>query len=52
MLQHGLILNDPAMIPVNIVGLILNIVYLSVFYTYTKDKVLSCFLKLLFLSTT
>ncbi|XP_073970490.1 sugar transporter SWEET1-like [Rhodnius prolixus] len=38
MLQHGLILNDPAMIPVNIVGLILNIVYLSVFYTYTKDK--------------
>lgn len=38
MLQHGLILNDPAMIPVNIIGLVLNIIYLSVFYSYTKDK--------------
>ncbi|KAK9501833.1 hypothetical protein O3M35_012488 [Rhynocoris fuscipes] len=38
MLQHGLILNDPAMIPVNIFGFTLNIIYLSIYLLYSDDK--------------
>ncbi|KAE8573075.1 sugar transporter SWEET1 [Halyomorpha halys] len=38
MLQHGLILNDMAMIPVNIFAFVLNLIYLSIFYKYHDDK--------------
>ncbi|XP_075237337.1 sugar transporter SWEET1 [Lycorma delicatula] len=38
MLQHGLILNDPAMIPVNIFGFVLNFIYFLVYYSYSNER--------------
>lgn len=38
MLQHGIILNDPAMIPVNIFGIALNISYFICYYYYCPDR--------------
>lgn len=38
MLQHGLILNDMAMIPVNVFAFVLNLIYLSIFYKYHNEK--------------
>jgi len=38
MLKSGYILNDSAMITVNIAGLFLNLIYFSIFYLYTKEK--------------
>uniref|UniRef100_A0A1B6GRM6 Sugar transporter SWEET1 n=1 Tax=Cuerna arida TaxID=1464854 RepID=A0A1B6GRM6_9HEMI len=37
-LQYGIIINDPAMIPVNIFGFVLNVVYSICFYMYTTEK--------------
>lgn len=39
MLQHGYILNDMAMIPVNIFAFALNLIYLAIFYKYHENKV-------------
>ncbi|XP_072157751.1 sugar transporter SWEET1 isoform X1 [Bemisia tabaci] len=38
MLQHGLILKDPAMIPVNVFGFILNLIYFSIYYHYSTER--------------
>lgn len=38
MLQHGMILNDPAMIPVNVSGFTLNFIYFVIYYLYSDDK--------------
>uniref|UniRef100_A0A1B6BYL0 Sugar transporter SWEET n=1 Tax=Clastoptera arizonana TaxID=38151 RepID=A0A1B6BYL0_9HEMI len=38
MLQHGMILNDPTMIPVNIFGFGLNLCYLLCYYFYCEEK--------------
>lgn len=38
MLQLGLILQDPAMIPVNIFGFSLNLIYFFIHYTYSTDR--------------
>lgn len=38
MLQHGIILNDPAMIPVNIFAITLNISYFICYYYYCTDR--------------
>lgn len=38
MFKYGLILNDPAMMPVNIAGLTLNTLYLLCFYIYSENK--------------
>ena len=39
MLQYALIVGDPAMINVNVFGLITNLAYISVYYTYSNEKV-------------
>ncbi|RZF40143.1 hypothetical protein LSTR_LSTR010095 [Laodelphax striatellus] len=39
MLQHGMILNDPAMIPVNVSGFTLNFIYFAIYYLYPDDKI-------------
>lgn len=41
MFQYAWILGDPAMINVNIFGLLTNIAYISVFYMFSSDKVVS-----------
>lgn len=38
MLQHGIILKDPAMIPVNIFGIALNISYFFCYFYYCKER--------------
>lgn len=38
MLRHGYLLEDPTMTVVNVAALILNSVYLFIFFTYTNDK--------------
>jgi len=38
MLKYGLILNDAAMIKVNVAGILLNVIYAVFFYTYAVDK--------------
>lgn len=37
MIKNGLIMNDPNIIPVNIFGFILNLIYFIVFYFFTSD---------------
>ncbi|VVC45278.1 Hypothetical protein CINCED_3A011802 [Cinara cedri] len=37
MIKNGLLMNDPNIIPVNIFGFVLNLVYFLIFYTYTAD---------------
>ncbi|XP_046678612.1 sugar transporter SWEET1 [Homalodisca vitripennis] len=37
-LQYGIIIDDPAMIPVNIFGFVLNVAYSICFYMYTTEK--------------
>lgn len=37
-LKYGMLLNDSAMLIVNIVAITLNIIYTIFFYTYAKDK--------------
>lgn len=39
MIKNGLLMNDPNIIPVNIFGFVLNLVYFSIYYTYTADTV-------------
>jgi len=39
MIKNGLLMNDPNIIPVNIFGFILNLIYFLVFYFYTADSV-------------
>lgn len=36
--KYAAILNDPAMLRVNFFGLVLNIIYMIVYYQYTPDK--------------
>ncbi|XP_017305055.1 uncharacterized protein LOC103524346 [Diaphorina citri] len=38
-LKHGLIMNDPVMLQVNMFTIVLNIIYFAVFYFYTVNKV-------------
>nr|BAQ02382.1 SWEET sugar transporter [Nilaparvata lugens] len=38
MLQHGMILNDPAMIPVNVAGFTLNFTYFAIYYLYSHER--------------
>ncbi|KAG8262045.1 hypothetical protein J6590_061097 [Homalodisca vitripennis] len=38
-LQYGIIIDDPAMIPVNIFGFVLNVAYSICFYMYTTEKI-------------
>ncbi|XP_066261116.1 sugar transporter SWEET1-like [Euwallacea similis] len=38
MLKYGLLLNDPAMIKVNVVAIVLNIIYSIFFYKFAEDK--------------
>ncbi|KAI5752029.1 hypothetical protein M8J77_013089 [Diaphorina citri] len=37
-LKHGLIMNDPVMLQVNMFTIVLNIIYFAVFYFYTVNK--------------
>nr|CAH7718799.1 unnamed protein product [Callosobruchus chinensis] len=37
-LKHGMILNDAAMLQVNVVGILLNLAYLAVYYHYSGDR--------------
>lgn len=39
MIKNGLLMNDPNIIPVNIFGFILNLIYFLVFYFFTADSV-------------
>lgn len=39
MLKHGLLLNDPAMLQVNVAAILLNILYTTFYYWYSEDKV-------------
>lgn len=39
MIKNGLLMNDPNIIPVNIFGFVLNLIYFLVFYFYTPDSV-------------
>lgn len=39
MIKNGLLMNDPNIIPVNIFGFVLNLIYFLVFYFYTPDTV-------------
>lgn len=39
MLKHGLIMNDPVVLQVNIFTIVLNIIYFVVYYAYTTNKV-------------
>ncbi|KAJ8920186.1 hypothetical protein NQ315_011847 [Exocentrus adspersus] len=38
MLQHGLLLNDPAMLQVNVFAILLNVLYTIFYYWYARDK--------------
>lgn len=38
MLKHGLIMNDPVVLQVNIFTIVLNIIYFVVYYAYTLNK--------------
>ncbi|VEN47667.1 unnamed protein product [Callosobruchus maculatus] len=37
-LKHGMILNDAAMLQVNVVGIALNLAYLALYYHYSDDR--------------
>lgn len=39
MIKNGFLMNDPNIIPVNIFGFILNLIYFLVFYFFTADSV-------------
>ncbi|KAL1463486.1 hypothetical protein WDU94_015234 [Cyamophila willieti] len=38
MLKHGLIMNDPVMLQVNLFTIVLNVIYFVVFYAYTINR--------------
>ncbi|XP_023029089.1 sugar transporter SWEET1 isoform X2 [Leptinotarsa decemlineata] len=38
MLKHAILLNDPAMLQVNVAAIILNIIYTSFYYVYSSEK--------------
>lgn len=38
MLKHGLLLNDPAMLQVNVAAIFLNIMYTMFYYMYSREK--------------
>lgn len=38
MIKNGLLMNDPNIIPVNIFGFVLNLIYFLVYYYYTADS--------------
>ncbi|XP_026670189.1 sugar transporter SWEET1-like, partial [Ceratina calcarata] len=37
-LRYGLIVGDPAMISVNVFGLLTNAIYMAVYYSYSPDR--------------
>lgn len=38
MLKHGYLINDPVMIQVNLVAIVLNAIYTCFYYKYATDK--------------
>lgn len=39
MIKNGFLMNDPNIIPVNIFGFLLNLIYFLVYYAYAPDSV-------------